>query len=175
MRSNQAQQDKMGWSSPGLAGPTHSENLRGNVVDGLNSRRGWKRAYRKVGQNRQVDTEPTKGRVWRIATSGRRMGHSRRKTKRYWKSARGELKMGGRYVTRSLGAEDRRSVAAAVVATVDIESRMVGDHREAYCLELGCEIEEMKTLAGGIREQNCWRKGKDAGDPKTHDLRAHWL
>lgn len=44
-----------------------------------------------------------------------------------------------------------------------------------YGLELGCEIEGMKTLAGGIREQNCWRKGKDAGDPKTHDLRAHWL
>jgi hypothetical protein len=62
------------------------------------------------------------------------MGHSRRKTKRYWKSAREELKMGGRYVTRSLGAEDRRSVAVAVVATVDFESesRMVEDHREAY-------------------------------------------
>lgn len=132
MRSKLAQQNKMGWSSPGLAGQRHSENLGGNVVDGRNSRRGWKRAYREVGQNRQVGTELTKGRVWRIATSDRRMGHSRRKTKRYWKSAHEELKMGGRDVTRSLGAGDRRSVAAAVVATVDIGSRMVGDHREAY-------------------------------------------
>lgn len=122
----------MGWSSPRLAGQTHSENLRGNVVDGRNSRRGWKRAYREVGQNRQVDTEPTEGRVWRIAISDRRMGHSRRKTKRYWKSAREELKMGDREVTRFLGAEDRRRVAAAVVATVEVESRMVAGHREAY-------------------------------------------
>jgi hypothetical protein len=60
------------------------------------------------------------------------MGHSRRKTKGYWKSAREELKMGGRGVNRSLVAEDRRRVAAAVVATVDVESRMVADHRQAY-------------------------------------------
>jgi hypothetical protein len=53
--------------------------------------------------------------------------------------------------------------------------RIIGRHIVVYGLELGCEIEGMKTLAGGIREQNCWRKGKDAGDPKTHDLRAHWL
>lgn len=118
----------MGWSSPGLAGQRHSENLRGNVVDGRNSRRGWKRAYREVGQNLRVYTEPTKGRVWRIAISDRRMGHSRRKTRRRWKSARDELKMGGRDVTRSLGVEDRRRVAVAVVATVEVGSRIVADH-----------------------------------------------
>lgn len=89
-------------------------------------------AYREVGQNRQVDTEPTKGRVWRIAICDRRMSHSRRKTKRYWENAREELKMGGREVTRSLGAEDRRRVAAVVVATVEVESRMVANHRQAY-------------------------------------------
>ena len=122
----------MGWSSPRLAGRKDAESLRGNVVDGRNSRRGWKMAYKEVGQNRQVDTEPTEGRVWRIAISDRRMGHSRRKTKRYWKSAHEELKMGGREVTRSLGVEDRRRVAAAVVATVEVESRMVADHRQAY-------------------------------------------
>jgi len=82
--------------------------------------------------------------------------------------------MRGREVTRSLGVEDRRSVAAVVVATVEVENRMVGDHRQAYpgvySLELGCEM-----VAGGMKERNCWRKGKDAEDPKTHDLRAHWL
>lgn len=51
-----------------------------------------------------------------------------------WESAREELKVGGREVTRSLGAGDRRKVAAAVVATVEVEveSRMVADHRQAY-------------------------------------------
>lgn len=42
--------------------------------------------------------------------------------------------MGGRE-TRSLGAEgaeDKRRVAVAVVATAEVESRMVADHREAY-------------------------------------------
>lgn len=122
----------MGWSSPRLAGQRSAENLRGNVVDGRNSRWGWKRAYREVGLNRLVDTEPAKGRVWRIAIFDRRLGHSRRKTMQCWESAREELKVGGREVTRSLGAGDRRKVAAAVVATVEVESRMVADHRQAY-------------------------------------------
>ena len=34
-------------------------------------------------------------------------------------------------MTRSLGAEDISRLAAAVVATVEVESRMVADHREA--------------------------------------------
>jgi hypothetical protein len=122
----------MGWSSPGLAGQRDAENLRGNFVHGRNSRWGWKRAYREVGRDRQLDTAPAKGRVWRIAICGHRMGHSRRKTKRYWMSAREELKMRGRDATRSLGTGDRRRVVAAVVATVDIESRMVADHLQAY-------------------------------------------
>jgi hypothetical protein len=42
---------------------------------------------------------------------------------------------------------------------------IIGRHIQVYGLELGYEIEELKTLAGGIREQNCWRKGKDAEDP----------
>ena len=69
----------MGWSSPRLAGQRHSESLRGNAVDDRNSRRGWKRAYREAGQNQEVNTELTKGRVWMIAISDHRMGHSRRK------------------------------------------------------------------------------------------------
>jgi len=69
-----------------------------------------------------------------IAICDRRMGHSRGRTKRYWKSGREELKMRGRVVTRSLGpeAEDMRRVVAAVVATVEVESRIVADHRQAY-------------------------------------------
>lgn len=72
-------------------------------------------------------------RVWRIAICDRRMGHSRRKTKRYGKSDREELKMGGREVTRFLGAEDRRRVAVvAVAATVEVGNRMDANHRQAY-------------------------------------------
>ena len=112
----------------------------------------------------------------RIAISDRRMGHGRRKTKRYWKSAREELK-GGRRVACSLGAEEDRCRVAAAVATFEAESRRAADHLQAYPgpLEQGCEVEELKTLLGGMREQNCWQKGKEAEDPKAHDLRAHQL
>ena len=44
--------------------------------------------------------------------------------------------------------------------------RIIDRHIRGYGLELRCE-----TVAGGMRERN-WRKGKDAEDPKTHDLRA---
>ena len=62
------------------------------------------------------------------------MGHSRRKTQRYWKSGREEVKMGGRDVAHFLGpeAEDIGRVAAAVVARAEVESRRVADHRRAY-------------------------------------------
>ena len=129
----------MGCSSRRLVGQRHAENLRGNrenVVDDPNSRRGWKRVYREVGQGRQVDTEKTKERVWTVVICDHRMGHSRRKTKRYWKGAREEPKMGGRDVTVSLGPEDRRRMAAARVATVEVESRMAVDHRLAYPMGL---------------------------------------
>jgi hypothetical protein len=68
----------MGWSSPGLAGEKHAENLRSNrakVVDGRS--RGWNRVYRELGENQRVGTaELTKGRARRTGISDRRMGHS---------------------------------------------------------------------------------------------------
>lgn len=115
----------MGWSLPRLAGQSHAENVRGNRENDVDDRerwRGWKRACREVGQIREADIELTKRRGWRIAISDRRMGHSCRKTKRYWKSAREEL---GR-------AEDRRRVGPGVVARVEVEDHRIADHRQAY-------------------------------------------
>jgi hypothetical protein len=48
--------------------------------------------------------------------------------------------------------------------------RVIERHTGVYGLEVGCEIEGVKTVAGGMRERNCWRKGKDAEDRKTHDV-----
>ena len=73
-------------------------------------------------------------------------------------------------MTRSLGGEDKRMVAAAVVATVGVvESRIVADHQWAYpglWFRAGCEIEGVETLAGGMRERNCMEKEERCGRSK---------
>lgn len=114
----------MGWSSPGLVGHRHAENLRSirAKVGGDRSSRGWNRLYREFGRNPWLDTEPTKGQVT-TETSDRRMCHSREKM-----GAGEELTTGGQDVTRPPGVEDSRKVAAAV-STFEVESRKVADHR----------------------------------------------
>jgi hypothetical protein len=59
--------------------------------------------------------------------------------------------MRGRDVTRSLGpeAEDMHRVDAVAVATVEVESRIVADHREAY---------PGVWFRGGMREQGGMRE-----------------
>jgi hypothetical protein len=75
--------------------------------------------------------------------------------------------MGGRDVTRSLGAEDRRRVVVVVVATVDIESRMVADHRKAYpgvCVRAGMRAEDG---CGWDERSKLLEKGERCGTSKN--------
>jgi hypothetical protein len=124
----------VGWSSPGLAGERHVENLRSNRAKVVDDQSSWggNRACRGLGRDQRVNTaEPTKGQARRTEISDRRMGHSRRKANRCWMSARGEeLKM-GQHATLPPGAEDKCTVDAAV-PRVGVGSRKAADHREAF-------------------------------------------
>lgn len=118
MRLKWMGQHMMGWSWPELPGQRHvgkPQSSRAKVVDDRKSQ-DWNRARREVGQYQGVDTERRKEPVRMTALFDCRRGHSRRETKRHWRSAHEILGLGAQDVMCPPGGGDRRKEVAAEVA-----------------------------------------------------------